>query len=235
MKTKFIRTLDYDRFRFFNTNRNIVESHVRKLMASISEIGLLEEITVNEDYYIIDGQHRFEALKRMSEHIVAKIKIGASSDSIIPVNIVRRGWSIMDYITHYSEAGNRDYKHIREVIQNNDSKLSTGTLLDLYSDSTFTSSAKGIREGVFKINIDKGIILTEMIVGLEPFIPMYSQTTKFARAFSKVVKGNENFDIKRFKSQLQKYKLMIYPNSDDTARSIVELYNRRLGEKNRIF
>jgi hypothetical protein len=235
MKTKFIRTLDYDRFRFFNTNRNIVESHVRKLMASISEIGLLEEITINEDYYIIDGQHRFEALKRMSEHIVAKIKIGASSDSIIPVNIVRRGWSIMDYITHYSEAGNQDYIHIREVIQNNDSKLSTGTLLDLYSDSTFTSSAKGIREGVFKINLDKGAMLKEMIIGLEPFIPMYSQTTKFARAFSKVVKGNENFDIKRFKSQLQKYKLMIYPNSDDTARSIVELYNRRLGEKNRIF
>jgi hypothetical protein len=235
MKTKFIRTLDYDRFRFFNTNRNIVESHVRKLMASISEIGLLEEITINEDYYIIDGQHRFEALKRMSEHIVAKIKIGASSDSIIPVNIVRRGWSIMDYITHYSEAGNQDYIHIREVIQNNDSKLSTGTLLDLYSDSTFTSSAKGIREGVFKINLDKGAMLKEMIIGLEPFIPMYSQTTKFARAFSKVVKGNENFDIKRFKSQLQKHKLMIYPNSDDTARSIVELYNRRLGEKNRIF
>ena len=98
MKTKFVRTLDYDRFRFFNTNRNIVESHVRKLMASISEIGLLEEITINEDYYIIDGQHRFEALKRMSEHIVAKIKIGASSDSIIPVNIIRRGWSIKDYI-----------------------------------------------------------------------------------------------------------------------------------------
>ena len=235
MKTKFIRTLDYDRFRFFDTNRNIVESHVRKLMASISEIGLLEEITVNEDYYIIDGQHRFEALKRMSEHIVAKIKIGASSDSIIPVNIVRRGWSIMDYITHYSEAGNQDYILIREVIQNNDSKLSTGTLLDLYSDSTFTSSAKGIREGAFKINLDKGAMLKEMIIGLEPFIPMYSQTTKFARAFSKVVKGNENFDIKRFKSQLQKHKLMIYPNSDDTARSIVELYNRRLGEKNRIF
>ena len=235
MKTKFIRTLDYDRFRFFDTNRNIVESHVRKLMASISEIGLLEEITVNEDYYIIDGQHRFEALKRMSEHIVAKIKIGASSDSIIPVNILRRGWSIMDYITHYSEAGNQDYILIREVIQNNDSKLSTGTLLDLYSDSTFTSSAKGIREGVFKINLDKGAMLKEMIIGLEPFIPMYSQTTKFARAFSKVVKGNENFDIKRFKSQLQKHKLMIYPNSDDTARSIVELYNRRLGEKNRIF
>ena len=233
MKTKFVKTMDYDRFRFFNTNRNIVESHVKKLMTSISEIGLLEEITINEDYYIIDGQHRFEALKRMSEHIVAKIKIGASSDSIIPVNIIRRGWSIKDYIEHYAEEGNQNYQLIREVIQYNKSKLSTGTLLDLYAESLHET--KRVREGKYVINYEKGRVLAEMIIGLEQYIPMYSQTTKFARAFSKVVKSNENFDIKRFKSQLQKHKLMIYPNSDDTARSIVELYNRKLGEKNRIF
>ena len=232
MKTKFVRTLDYDRFRFFNTKRNIVESHVRKLMASISEIGLLEEITINEDYYIIDGQHRFEALKRMSEHIVAKIKIGASSDSIIPVNIIRRGWSIKDYIEHYAEEGNQNYQLIREVIQYNKSKLSTGTLLDLYAENLHET--KRVREGKYVINYEKGRMLAEMIIGLEQYIPMYSQTTKFARAFSKVVKTNENFDIKRLIKQLKKYKLMVYPNSNDTAKSIVELYNRGLGEKNRI-
>lgn len=232
MKTKFIRTLDYDRFRFFDTNRNIVESHVRKLMASISEIGLLEEITVNEDYYIIDGQHRFEALKRMSEHIVAKIKIGASSNSIIPVNIIRRGWSIKDYIEHYAEEGNQEYVLIREVLKYNKSKLSTGTLLDLYAENLHET--RRVREGKYVINMEKGRMLADMIIGLEQYIPLYSQTTKFARAFSKVVKTNENFDIKRFKKQLQKYRLMVYPNSNDTAKSIVELYNRGLGENNRI-
>lgn len=233
MKTKFVRTLDYNRFKFFDTNRSIVESHVRKLMASIQEIGLLEEITVNEDYYIIDGQHRFEALKRLKSHIVAKVKIGASSDAIIPVNILRRGWSIKDYIEHYAEQGNQDYQLIREVLQYNQSKLSTGTLLDLFAESLHET--KRVREGKYKINYEKGCSLRDMIIGLEQYIPMYSQTTKFARAFSKVVKTNENFDIKRFKKQLQKYKLMVYPNVVDTAKSIVELYNRGLGEKNRIF
>ena len=233
MKTKFVRTMDYDRFRFFNTNRNIVESHVRKLMASISEIGLLEEITINEDYYIIDGQHRFEALKRMSEHIVAKIKLGASSDSIIPVNIMRRGWSITDYINFYAERGNQNYQLIKGIIESNDSKLSTGTLLDLYCKGFYMPNY--LRKGKYEINIEKGQRLAEMLTDLEPFIPLYSQTTKFARAFSQVVKTNENFDIKRLQKQLQKRKLMIYPNVSDTVRSIVEVYNQSLSEKNRIF
>lgn len=233
MKTKFIQTHDYARFRFFETNRNIVESHVRRLMASISEIGLLEEITINEDYYIIDGQHRFEALKRLKKHIVAKIKIGASSNAIIPVNIIRRGWSITDYIEHYAEEGNQNYQLIKDVIKYNKSKLSNGTLLDLYAESLHET--KRVREGKYKVNMEKGEMLAEMIIGLEQYIPMYSQTTKFARAFSKVVKTNDNFEIKRFKKQLEKYKLMVYPNSNDTAKSIVELYNRGLGEKNRIF
>jgi hypothetical protein len=168
----------------------------------------------------------------MSEHIVAKIKIGASSDSIIPVNIIRRGWSIKDYIEHYAEQGNQNYQLIREVIQYNKSKLSTGTLLDLYAENLHET--KRVREGKYVINYEKGRMLADMIIGLEQYIPMYSQTTKFARAFSKVVKTNENFDIKRLIKQLKKYKLMVYPNSNDTAKSIVELYNRGLGEKNRI-
>jgi len=233
MTTKFVQTMDYDRFRFFDNNRRTVESHIRKLITSIREVGLLEEITINQDYFIIDGQHRFEALRRMNAPILAKIKIGATSKDIIPVNIVRRGWSLMDYIEHYANEGRIDYQQIREVIESNTSKLSTGTLLDLYADTLYMS--KYIRKGSYSINLEKGRMLADMIISLEPYIPIYSQTTKFARAFSKVVKTNENFNIKRLLSQLGKYKLIVYPNSSDTARSIVEVYNRGLSEKNRIF
>jgi len=233
MTTKFVQTMDYDRFRFFDNNRRTVESHIRKLITSIREVGLLEEITINQDYFIIDGQHRFEALRRMNAPILAKIKIGATSKDIIPVNIVRKGWSLMDYIEHYANEGRIDYQQIREVIESNTSKLSTGTLLDLYADTLYMS--KYIRQGSYSINLEKGRMLADMIISLEPYIPIYSQTTKFARAFSKVVKTNENFNIKRLLSQLGKYKLIVYPNSSDTARSIVEVYNRGLSEKNRIF
>ena len=64
---------------------------------------------------------------------------------------------------------------------------------------------------------------------------MYSLTRKFVMPLSNIVKNNDNFQVKRLISQLQKYKLTVYPNSTDTTKSIVEVYNRRLSEKNRIF
>jgi hypothetical protein len=50
-----------------------------------------------------------------------------------------------------------------------------------------------------------------------------------------VVKSNENFNIKRLITQLKKFKLIVYPNVTDTQRSIIEVYNRGLSEKNRLF
>ena len=188
MKIKFIESNHYQRFSYFNSNRNLDENHVKRLMYSIELNGLLEEITINEKWQIIDGQHRFEALKRLSLPVYAKIKSGASEEDIIPCNIVRRGWTIKNYVNHYASKGIADYTQLQEMISE-----------------------------------------------IEPYMPLYSNTSKFVKALTQVVKSNEKFNIKRFVSQLQKYKLNVYPNTTDTAKSIVEVYNRRLNEKNRIF
>ena len=206
MKIKFIQTNHYQRFSYFNSNRNLDENHVKRLMYSIELNGLLEEITINEKWQIIDGQHRFEALKRLNLPVYAKIKIGASEDDIIPCNIVRRGWTIKNYVNHYASKGIADYIQLQEVM-----------------------------EGRYQFNHEKGKQLQEMISEIEPYMPLYSNTAKFVKALTQVVKSNEKFNIKRFVSQLQKYKLNVYPNTTDTAKSIVEVYNRRLNEKNRIF
>ena len=86
MKIKFIESNHYQRFSYFSSNRNLDENHVKRLMYSIELNGLLEEITINEKWQIIDGQHRFEALKRLSLPVYAKIKSGASEDDIMAIN-----------------------------------------------------------------------------------------------------------------------------------------------------
>ena len=233
MKIKFIESNHYQRFSYFNSNRNLDENHVKRLMYSIELNGLLEEITINEKWQIIDGQHRFEALKRLNLPVYAKIKIGASEDDIIPCNIVRRGWTIKNYVNHYASKGIADYTQLQEVMDNNTTKLGSNTLVDIYCDTSYRAST--LREGRYQFNHEKGKQLQEMISEIEPYMPLYSNTSKFVKALTQVVKSNEKFNIKRFVSQLQKYKLNVYPNTTDTAKSIVEVYNRRLNEKNRIF
>ena len=103
MKIKVIQSRSYEKFSFYQTNRIINYAHVKRLMASILTHGLLEEITINEFWQIIDGQHRFEALKTLDMPIIAKVKVGATEENVIPLNIVRRGWSLQDYINHYQK------------------------------------------------------------------------------------------------------------------------------------
>jgi len=232
MKIKFITSKNYDRFSYFKSNRKIDQNHVKRLMYSIEIKGLLEELTVNEHWQIIDGQHRFEALKRLDREVPAKIKHGATEDDIITYNVVRRGWAIKNYVNHYSAKGLPDYVGLQEVLENNDSKLGANTLVDIYCDSGYKSDT--LREGKYSFNLEKGDMLKDMVVGLESYMPMYSQTSKFVKALTRIVRSNKNFDIKRLKNQLRKIKLNVYPNVSDTAKSIVEVYNRKLSEKNRI-
>lgn len=72
--SKYVKTKEYHKFSFISTNRDINLSHVKNIMESIVEHGLLEEITCNENYEIIDGQHRFKALQKLDLPITAKIK-----------------------------------------------------------------------------------------------------------------------------------------------------------------
>ena len=233
MTVKFISSKEYNRFTYYNSNRELNERHVKKLIISIKMVGLLEEITVNEQWQIIDGQHRFEALKRLDMPISAKIRYGASESDIIPVNIVRRGWSISDYIRHYSSKGLIDYVKLEEVMNNNESKLGANTLVDIYCETYYR--APTLREGKYLFNREKGEQMRDIISKIEPYMPLYSHTAKFVKALTQVVKNNKNFNTKRLVSQIQKHKLNVYPNVTDTAKSIVEVYNIRLNDKNRIF
>jgi hypothetical protein len=65
MKVK--KTYDYEMFSFFERNRRISEKKLKELVKSIQEIDLTEylPIIVTDYLEIIDGQHRFEACKKL--------------------------------------------------------------------------------------------------------------------------------------------------------------------------
>ena len=58
-------TNDYLKFKTLKGNRNVNKLHVRRLKESFKEAYLLSPIIVNQNFEIIDGQHRFEAAKSM--------------------------------------------------------------------------------------------------------------------------------------------------------------------------
>ncbi len=57
-------TTDYDSFKILGFNRDLNETSVKKLQQSIRDHGFLLPILVNNEMYVLDGQHRLEAARR---------------------------------------------------------------------------------------------------------------------------------------------------------------------------
>lgn len=108
---------DYERFRMLDFNRKGLDrNHINKLKDSITKNGYIgSPILVNEEFEILDGQHRFIALKEMGMEIPYEIR-NISYNSIIDLNITQKKWAIEDYVNYYCEKDkNPNYTRLQRL------------------------------------------------------------------------------------------------------------------------
>ena len=67
---KLKTTTDYSLLKMNKLNRAINKSQVERLTKNIKRIGLQVPIIVNRNNEVVDGQHRFLALKNLGKPIV---------------------------------------------------------------------------------------------------------------------------------------------------------------------
>ena len=104
----------YNKINYFMGNRRIINEHVEKIMASLSSDGgnTLEDnpILINNKYEIIDGQHRYEACKRLDLPIYVKMVNENFKDNIIFLNTNQRNWNDGDFANYYASQGLKPYQ-----------------------------------------------------------------------------------------------------------------------------
>lgn len=101
---------NYQIFSLLEGNRVIKEKHVMEIKASIEEHGYFPiPITVNEKMEIIEGQHRFVALKELGLPIYYHIVPGLSVNECSILNSMSKNWATIDYIEAYASRGNQNY------------------------------------------------------------------------------------------------------------------------------
>ncbi len=126
MKQKIVQTTNYSLFNKAGFNRDVNDAHVAKLMKSIKDTGYIVEfpIIVDSNYTIVDGQHRFEACKRLGLPIYyTQAKREFTASDIININSTQKSWSLLDRIKSLAnnpERNNRDeYAKLLAYISNN--------------------------------------------------------------------------------------------------------------------
>ena len=111
-------TYDYGKFKKLDGNRVVLEKRVKKLTESVEAIGYVPiPIVVNEKFEIIEGQGRFETLKRKEMPIYYIVVPGLTIEHCIYLNINNSNWTLRDYIKSYADQGNQSYIVFLRLLQ----------------------------------------------------------------------------------------------------------------------
>ncbi len=110
-------TTEYDLFDVATNqlmgNRVLNKSHVSKLANSIKENAeslAYSPIIVNEKNQIIDGQHRYAAIKSLGLPLHYIVWEGATVEDAQRLNASSKNWSPIDYARSFALQGNKHYQ-----------------------------------------------------------------------------------------------------------------------------
>ena len=108
-------TMEYDKFRFLEGNRELRQSNVGKLRESMIEQQLVIPICVNENFEIIDGQHRFTVCKELGKPVYYYIQEGYGLSEVERANRSNTNWCLNDFLHSFVLKNNEHYKRIDDI------------------------------------------------------------------------------------------------------------------------
>lgn len=148
------KTSDYKKFSFLGLNRKLNRKCINALKNSIAKNGYIgSPILVNDKYEILDGQHRFIALKESGMEIPYEV-VEKDYDTIIDLNTTQHNWQIEDYINFYCEKDhNQHYVRLKRLC-NELNTSATNVLTMAYRQKPSGQEFINIKKGNLKLTMD---------------------------------------------------------------------------------
>jgi hypothetical protein len=100
-------TYDYDLFTFVDSNRPVDQKHVNNLIKSMKKKLLKTRIIVNSGFEILDGQHRYTALKTLGLPIHFEIDDDFIHEDISEKNSNQKNWTALQHLEFAAYYGNQ--------------------------------------------------------------------------------------------------------------------------------
>jgi hypothetical protein len=163
-----LATTNYALFNDNESNRDVNEQHLRQLVKSMEQECLQIPIIVNENYEVIDGQHRLLACAELGIPVFFIIVAGYGLAQIQRANNTVRKWKLDDYIPGYVEAGKADYITFQEFQE--EYKLGTPNSMCLLSNglSYGNGRAKDFASGQFTVhNLAQARMFAEQVIDFQ--------------------------------------------------------------------
>lgn len=233
MSQEIQKTTDYGIFQSHDLNREIRESHVKRLEESIRKKNLLafRPITVNSEMKVINGQHRLAAAQRLGVPIYYKIQddITAQDMALLDANVST--WKPLDFLNFYADNGNINYIILRAKLKQIGLPLKVAiNLLNKRSGDGYKMFKNGdyvyVNEGIFEY----APLILETIELLKLHISSSSRqhfhTAKFWRALVQIM-SKKGFNEKQWLEQVERFANRFTPKTsiEEYFENFVDIYN----------
>lgn len=216
-------TRNYGQFSYIFGNRDINKVHVARLVKSFKEKVIPEPIIVDELLQIINGQHRFEAMKELGLEVHYIIIPGLDINDVHRLNTNTKSWSSYDYARSYADGGNIDYQTYLQFKEKY--KLPHTLSIKMLSGGVNCVSVL-FYNGLFKIkNYNKAMRDADKITKTGEFFKYYKNTS-YANALLEIFEM-DNFDYQTLiaRMKVQTERLTKQADKECYVHMIVGVYN----------
>jgi len=197
-------TKNYEMFNQVQGNRTKNQLHLNRLKESMEEYLLVSPIIVNQEYEVIDGQHRLHVSKELGLPVRYIQVDGYGLDEVHRYNQNSKNWKIEEFVDGYASMGYKDYQYLQQF--SHDKLIGISIATSLLTTNNGRQYQK-IKDGTWKItNKEKGNVVADWIAITKQYYDGSGRKT-FALALSQLY-DNENFEFSHFIS-----KMNLQPNS----------------------
>lgn len=183
----------YYALEIIDCNRNVPQSNVNALKKSIEKNNALylKPITIDNEYYIIDGQTRYKACQELNMPFYVDIvnSMEWSNEDLISINTTQRNWKLQDYLRYYVKFNTDSYIAFEQFLKLH-KHITIQMLIAIFNKTNSRShlNSKTFKNGELKYdNSNKSTILEWLgwlhQINEAPFYPSLNDRTKRNQEF----------------------------------------------------
>lgn len=224
-------TKEYNVFDFLESNRDINDSKVKKLMKSIQQNGLQVPIVVNDGKQIVDGQHRFVALRTLG-YAVPYIVSQAWTDENDTITMQESTkWNALDYCKSLATRGNIDCESALKIAEDffveSDGKMDTIRSLELLMDGNKWNVLTHLKRETYKINTE---VANHIFDAIQLMSEHPTGTSVYGARIVRPLKAlyyiNEGLDLEIIEKMVKDNYIKGFAKETDQLEYFIDLYNK---------
>jgi len=230
---KLSQTTDYSLFKVAK-NRSVNPKDVAQKRKSIAQIGLQSPIIVNRRYEIVDGQHRFHALRELNLPVDYLVSYNwKEEENTATINNTQKSWNTENWAEFRACQGNNEIARALELARNynrlTNGKMSVTSALEMMSCTSSTVSGP-IKNGTYCCDNEFGNEIYQLltIVSEYPSSLKNAYSQKMVRAMKMLKNDLGYINRKAIHRMASRNMITTYNNESDMFRYIKKIYNQSL-------